>query len=142
MDATDLRVFEAVARIGSMSKAARELNTVQSNITARIRALFERSSWGVTLTAAGRRRLPYAGHVARLLEDARRAALDKSEPSGPLAIASMGSTAALRLSPLLAGFAAAHPEVELPLRRGMSSELVDAVLDRAVARTTTIHATY
>jgi LysR family transcriptional regulator, cell division regulator len=39
MDASDLRIFEAVARLGSMSLAGAELNTVQSNVTARIRAL-------------------------------------------------------------------------------------------------------
>jgi len=31
MDAADLRVFEAVARLGGMNRAAAELNTVQSN---------------------------------------------------------------------------------------------------------------
>jgi DNA-binding transcriptional LysR family regulator len=36
MDAADLRIFAAVARTGSMSKAANELGTVQSNVTARI----------------------------------------------------------------------------------------------------------
>lgn len=39
MDAIDLRFFEAVARHGSMNRAAVELNTVQSNVTARVRAL-------------------------------------------------------------------------------------------------------
>jgi LysR family transcriptional regulator, cell division regulator len=37
MDAGDLRIFEAVARLGGMNRAAAELNTVQSNVTARIR---------------------------------------------------------------------------------------------------------
>ena len=61
MDAADLRIFQSVASTGSMSKAALELNTVQSNVTARIKsledevgfALFERTNRGVTLTAAG-----------------------------------------------------------------------------------------
>jgi len=39
VDADDLRVFEAVARLGGMNRAAAELNTVQSNVTSRIRAL-------------------------------------------------------------------------------------------------------
>jgi FixJ family two-component response regulator len=39
MEYADLRVLEAVARHGSMNRAAVELNTVQSNVTARIRAL-------------------------------------------------------------------------------------------------------
>ncbi len=37
MDAADLRVFEAVARLGGMNRAAGELNTVESNVTARVR---------------------------------------------------------------------------------------------------------
>src|SRR5208337_2388859 len=82
MDTAGLKMFEAVARTGGMNRAAAELNTVQSNVTARIRALetelgcplFERHSRGVALTAAGQRLLPYARRVAWLLTDAARAA--------------------------------------------------------------------
>src|SRR5208282_2309760 len=41
MDVADLKVFEAVARLGGMNRAAANLNTVQSNVTARIRLLEE-----------------------------------------------------------------------------------------------------
>jgi DNA-binding transcriptional LysR family regulator len=59
-DAGDLRIFEAVARLGGISRAAGELHRVQSNVTARIRlledelgaALFLRNSRGVVLTPA------------------------------------------------------------------------------------------
>ena len=86
MDAEDLRVFEAVARLGGMNRAAAELNTVQSNVTARIQALeaeigsplFDRHSRGVSLTRAGRRLLPYADKVARLLADAMRASATRA----------------------------------------------------------------
>ena len=61
MDAKDLITFETVARLGGMGRAARELNTVQSNVTARVRRLetalgvplFKRSRAGATLTQAG-----------------------------------------------------------------------------------------
>ncbi len=63
MDAADLRVFEAVARLGGMNRAAPELNTVQSNVTGCIRRLegelgtplFDHHSRGVTLTATASR---------------------------------------------------------------------------------------
>jgi LysR family transcriptional regulator, cell division regulator len=79
-EAADLRTFETVARLASMSRAAAELHTVQSNVTARIRALeealgaplFERHSRGVSLTTAGERLLPYAVRIRHLLQDARR----------------------------------------------------------------------
>jgi DNA-binding transcriptional LysR family regulator len=140
MDAADLRVFEAVARLGGMNRAAAELNTVQSNVTARIRLiedelglpLFHRHSRGVTLTPAGQRLLPYAGRVRQLLAEARRAVADDGTPKGPLAIGSLETTAGLRLPSLLAAYAEACPEVDLSLITGTTAELVDAVLDRKV----------
>ena len=140
MDASDLKVFEAVARLGGMNRAATELNTVQSNVTARIQALeadigsvlLERHSRGVSLTDAGRRLLPYADQVARLLTDARRAARDDGVPRGVLTIGSLETTAALRLTPLLTRYAADNPEVDLVLRTGTTRELVGDVLEQRV----------
>jgi DNA-binding transcriptional LysR family regulator len=136
MDAGDLRIFEAVARLGGMSRAAHELNTVQSNVTARIRnleeeigvALFQRTSRGVVLTAAGRRLLPYAGRVAQLLAEARRAVADDGNPRGPLVIGSLETTAGLRLPAVLAAYAETYPDVDLELATGTTSELAEAVL--------------
>lgn len=140
MDSSDLRVFEAVARLGGMNRAAQDLHTVQSNVTARIRQLedslgeqlFERHSRGASLTAAGRRLLPYAQRVALLLDEARRAVADDGKPKGALVIGSLETTAALRLSPLLLSFAQAHPAVDLVLRTGTSAELVEMVLQQQV----------
>lgn len=140
MDSSDLRVFESVARLGAMNQAAAELNTVQSNVTARIRqiedrlgvALFERHARGVTLTAAGARLLPYAERVLTLLKDAESAVSDDGVPSGRLVVGSLETTAALRLSPVLASFAAHHPSVDLSLRTGTTCELIDAVVDNDV----------
>jgi DNA-binding transcriptional LysR family regulator len=140
MDAADLRVFQCVASCGSMNKAALELNTVQSNVTARIKALedelgfelFERTNRGVTLTAAGRRLLPFASRAARVLDDARRAVADQGSPAGPLVIGSLETTAALRLSPVLTEFATTYPAVDLTLRTGTSCELIDQVLDHTL----------
>ncbi len=140
MDAGDLKVFEAVARLGGMNRAATELNTVQSNVTARIRALeadigsvlLERHSRGVSLTAAGRRLLPYADKIARLLTDARRATLDDGQPRGQLTIGSLETTAALRLTPLLTRYAGDNPQVDLVLRTGTTCELVRDVLEQRV----------
>jgi LysR family transcriptional regulator, cell division regulator len=140
MDASDLRVFQSVASAGSMSKAALELNTVQSNVTARIKALedemglalFERTNRGVTLTAAGQRLLPFAARAAGLLDDAKRAVADDGTPSGTLTIGSLDTTAALHLSPVLSEFAAKYPAVDLTLRTGTTCELIDRVLDRTL----------
>ncbi|WP_431858948.1 LysR family transcriptional regulator [Azospirillum sp.] len=137
MDAGDLRVFEAVARLGGMNRAAAELNTVQSNVTARVRALeeelgvplFHRHSRGVTLTDGGARLLPYAVRVALLLDDAKRAARDDGAPKGALTLGSLETTMALRLPPVLASYAASYPDVDLVLRTGTTAELIRDVLE-------------
>lgn len=140
MDAADLRVFAAVARHGAMNRAAAELNTVQSNVTARVLALeaelggllFDRHSRGVALTAAGRRLLPYAERIGQLFAEAARAARDDGRPKGELVIGSLETTAALRLSPLLSEFVSLYPDVDLVLRTGTTREMVDAVLARRI----------
>ena len=140
MDAADLRVFEAVSRLGAMSKAAAELNTVQSNVTSRIKALegeldvtlFRRNSKGVELTEAGARLLPFAHKVAHLLADARRAVTDDGHPKGALRIGTLETTAALRLSSCLPVYAASYPDVDLTLQTGTTCELIDLVLGRQI----------
>ncbi len=140
MDASDLKFFAAVARTGGMARAADELNTVQSNVTTRIRRLeedlgqplFDRHSRGVTLTAAGKRLLPYAARISDTLAEARRAVDDDGRPQGPLVIGSLETTTALRLSPRLAEFAALYPSVDLTLRTGTTRELIEGVLARRI----------
>ncbi|HKU08347.1 MAG TPA: LysR family transcriptional regulator [Bradyrhizobium sp.] len=137
MELTDLLTFSAVARTGGITRAAEELNTVQSNVTQRIKALeaaigtalFERHSRGMTLTGAGRRLLPYAQRMAALSREAVLAARDDGEPKGPLSIGSMETTAAVRLPALLADFHRRFPAVRLSLRTATTADLVAAVLD-------------
>ena len=140
MELTDLVTFSAVARTGGITHAASELNTVQSNVTQRIKALeaeigtalFERHSRGMTLTGAGRRLLPYAQRMAALSREAVMAARDDGVPKGPLAIGSMETTAAVRLPTLLAEFHRRFPAVRLSLRTAPTADLVAAVLDGAL----------
>jgi len=137
MELSDLVTFSTVARTGGITRAADELNTVQSNITHRVKALeaeigtplFERHSRGMTLTGAGRRLLPYAQRMAALSHEAVLAARDDGEPKGPLAIGSMETTAAVRLPSLLADFHRRFPAVRLTLRTAPTADLVTAVLD-------------
>jgi DNA-binding transcriptional LysR family regulator len=137
MELTDLVTFAAVARTGGITRAAEALNTVQSNVTQRVKALeaeigtalFERHSRGMTLTGAGRRLLPYAQRMVALAREALLAASDDGEPHGPLAIGSMETTAAVRLPALLASFHHRFPQVILSLRTATSADLVTDVLD-------------
>jgi DNA-binding transcriptional LysR family regulator len=137
MDARDLEIFEVVARLGGMNKAAAALNTVQSNVTVRIRALeedlgvalFRRHARGVSLTHAGLRLLPYASRIRTLIDEARRAAGEDDIPKGPLAIGSLETTAAQRLSPIITAFGTAYPEVQLSLKVGTNSVMIEKVAE-------------
>ena len=137
MELSDLQVFLAVERAGGITKAASELQTVQSNVSARIATLerelgvrlFRRHARGVALTVAGEQLLPYARQIARLTEEARRALSDDGTPVGPLRIGSLETTAGLRLPTVLATFTADCPDVDLSLVTGPTEQLVKDVLD-------------
>jgi LysR family transcriptional regulator, cell division regulator len=136
MDSSDLRVFEAVARLGSITAASHELHTVQSNVTARIRALenelgvalFRRHSRGVALTPAGERLLPYSIKIAQLLKEAGSVVGDSAAPRGNLQIGSLESTAGVRLPPILSAYRRSFPNVNLTLTLGTTGHLIDEVL--------------
>lgn len=140
MNSSDLLFFAAVAEAGAISRAAVALNTVQSNVTARIRTLeqslqttlFYRGKKGVTLTHAGERLLPYALQMARLLSDAERSVVSDEVPRGALRLGSMETTAALRLPKLLAAYACRYPEVDIELELGPTETLIASVLDRRI----------
>ena len=137
VDVIDLKVVDAVARHGSMNKAAVELNTVQSNVSSRIRSLeeelgvtlFQRSAKGVQITPAGRRVLPYAARLAKLLSDAAAAARDDGQPSGLLEVGTLETTLALRLPLLIARFAKAWPDVRPVVRTGTTGSLIQDVVE-------------
>lgn len=136
MESSDLKVFETVARSGSITHASEELHTVQSNITARIKLLesevgvplFRRHSRGVILTSTGEQLLPYAVRIGQLLNDARRISEDRDRPRGTLRIGSLETTAALRVPPILAVFGEKYPDVQIVLVTGTTCGLIEEVL--------------
>ncbi|HET7794993.1 MAG TPA: LysR substrate-binding domain-containing protein [Rhizobacter sp.] len=136
MDPIALTTFSAVARQGSVSAAAQELHTVQSNVTARLKqlesdlgvALFTRHSRGMLLTDAGTRLLGYARRLSDLADEARAAVRDDGRAQGSLRLGSMETTAAVRLPSVLGRFHRDHPDVQLEVRTGPTAELLDHVL--------------
>jgi DNA-binding transcriptional LysR family regulator len=136
MESADLRVFQMVAREGSITKAAVRLGYVQSNVTARIQlleselgtVLFFRHNRGMTLSSNGKMLLAYADKIVGLLDEAAQALSSNSEPSGPLAIGSTQTAAAVRLPNLLASYNRKYPKVLLSLSTGHSQFLMEKVL--------------
>lgn len=140
MEIRDLSIFLAVARLGSISRAAEALNYVQSNVTARIKTLedeldtrlFHRQKKGVTLTPSGHLLHRYAQQIVQLEKEARTTVGKGKTPQGRLAIASMETTAAVRLPPLLAHYHRRFPEVDLQLITGPSESSLKRLLSYEV----------
>ena len=135
MDLSDLRIFTAVVREGSVTGAAKRLNRVQSNVTTRIRqleddlevALFIREGKRLHLAPAGQALLGYADRLLTLADEARASVRDP-KPRGVLRLGAMESTAAVRLPAALNEYHRRHPEVTLELRTGNPGTLAAAIL--------------
>lgn len=136
MDIQALKFFRTVAKLGSISKAARELNYAQSNLTAKIQqletelqtTLFYRHNRGVSLTDKGKVLLMYTDEIFHLLDEIRNVMSDDQIPRGPLVIGSMETTAAIRLPKLLAKFHREYPHVDISLKTGPTEQNVQDVL--------------
>ncbi|RQW61101.1 LysR family transcriptional regulator [Vibrio viridaestus] len=137
MKISDLITFEAVANCESISGAAKQLHTVQSNITNRIRTLEEhiglpllvRHSRGVSLTDAGYRLLPYAHKTKLLLDEATKVARDENDGTGCISIGTMETTLAVRLPIILASFHEMYPNVSISMEINSTKYLIESVLE-------------
>ncbi len=129
--------FVAIARHGSVSRAAETLYVTQPTLTARLHALerelgqrlFIRGRQGMRLTDAGRTFLPYAERALRAVGEGRRAILEMERAAaGQLALAAAPAVSTYFLPAVLERFVAAHPRVEVAVRTGHSEDVLQMVL--------------
>jgi DNA-binding transcriptional LysR family regulator len=105
----------------NFTRTAEKVHTVQSNVTAQIKALeeelgiplFDRLGRRVTLTDAGRNFLPFALQALAAMDQGQRAVQTDAEPSGPLRIGAPESVLTYRLPVVLRAFRHRFPHVEL-----------------------------
>jgi DNA-binding transcriptional LysR family regulator len=137
----DVLVFLNVVRSGSITRAARQLNTVQSNVTARIKKLEEvlgvpllsRHARGVRLTSGGEVVLPIAMRLDALLNDLGYA-FGRQMPlrEAKLRLGAIETVAAVQLPRLVSQFLTKSPHVDISIQAGSSSRLVKQVKDGEV----------
>lgn len=116
-----LPLFEAAARHGNLTAAARELGLTQSALSRRIQhleqglgtVLFSRQGRRLVITAAGERLAATARATLSLVEGARHALGGRAQ--GVVRVGALPSVGAFWLAPRLGGFLAAHPEVVVEL---------------------------
>ncbi len=124
MEWSDLRVFLAIAREGTLGAAARKLGQTQPTMGRRLRALesalghtlFQRTADGFVLTDEGNSVL---GHAERIEEEAlafeRQLAGQNAELEGMLRLSSSDWFGAHVLAPVLAEFGSLHPKIGIEL---------------------------
>src|SRR6201993_4734531 len=145
MEVRQLQIFRILAEELNFTRTAERVHTVQSNVTAQIKALeeelgvplFDRLGRKVTLTDAGHRFQPFAEQALAAMEKGLLAVKAGSEPCGPLRISAPESVVTYRLSLLLREFRRRFPHVELIFRPHLDHALaveletgkVDLVID-------------
>jgi LysR family glycine cleavage system transcriptional activator len=125
-----LRVFEAVARLGSFTRAADELYVSQSAVSRQISILeeyldvklFNREQRGVSLTKTGQAYQQQVGPAFSRISAATQDLLMSSR-GGPVKVRAYTTFAAKWLMRRLPQFHASHPDIEVRLSTDVS--LVD-----------------
>lgn len=122
MDFNRLRSFAAVAEAGHLTRAAEKLHISQPALSAQIKALedeldlslFERSSTGMTLTAAGKRLLAEADKILAASQafQAEARAL-KGAISGRARVGTLSDPAFIRLGEFMAAALERYPLLEI-----------------------------
>ena len=144
MEVRQLQIFRILAEELNFTRTAERVHTVQSNVTAQIKALeeelgvplFDRLGRRVTLTDAGQRFRPFAEQALAAMEKGLLAVKAGSEPSGPLRISAPESIVTYRLPQLLRKFRRRFPHVELIFRphadTSFGSELESGKIDLVI----------
>ena len=124
LDWSDLSVFLAVARCGSLAKAASKLNVTHSTIFRRINSLesavgvklFTRLPEGYRLTAIGTEVLGHVEQVSGLIDELQRLLENQNDtPQGTINVTAPHNLAYRYLPPFVAEFRRLYPGIHINL---------------------------
>lgn len=135
MEFSQLRIFQAVAEEGSITRAAERLHRVPSNLSTRLKQLeeqlgvelFVRERQRLQLSPAGKVLLDYTAKLLALRDQASAAVMG-GQPAGDFVLGTMYSTAAIHLPELLARYHQQYPAVNLQVQAAPSGELLEGLL--------------
>ncbi|MEM6985560.1 MAG: LysR family transcriptional regulator [Pseudomonadota bacterium] len=139
-----LRTFYAVARLGGIRKAARQLHLTQPAITARIRSLetslstklFERTPTGLQLTKRGEMLLKHAERFEHLAASVERDIVDPSGIDRHLRLGASETVAQSWLPNFIDQLYRRHPQLQIEIKVDISinlrAELINRELDLAI----------
>lgn len=123
MDTQDLLIFEHVADLHSISRAAEKLDYVQSNVSQRMKILEDelgarlliRSNRGVKLTEEGITLYKYAEDILKLMQDAK-SAINKNKWKEYLAIGTTQTVSAAMLPKLFLLFMKENDDIGMSMK--------------------------
>lgn len=136
LDSDLLRHFLAVAKTGSVTRAAETVGRTQSAVSMQIRNLeavlggpvFERLPRGVALTPMGRELLPYAERVLALLREAGEH-LTSPRITGVVRVGIVDEYVESVVPTVLAEFNDAHPGIDVSVYCDFSHRQVEALAE-------------
>ncbi|WP_417210431.1 LysR family transcriptional regulator [Antarctobacter sp.] len=134
MDLTQIKTLVHVAEIGSISKAAERLNTVQPALSRQIRLLeeelkvrlFERHGRGMRITPIGQEVLDSATRILTEIEAIRETVHDGSKSfRGEVRIGLTPTVADMMIAALARRLRADHPKLHVQFKTAFSAYLLD-----------------
>ncbi|OWJ67877.1 LysR family transcriptional regulator [Inquilinus limosus] len=137
LDPELLRAFVAVADHGSFTRGAAALNRTQSAVSMQIQrlegaigtAVLDRSRRGLRLTPAGEVLLGYARRILSVSAEAMGRLRDL-QVEGTVRLGVMEDYGTRLVPPLLAGFAAAHPRIQVEMVTGLTTPMLPRLGER------------
>jgi DNA-binding transcriptional LysR family regulator len=141
MTLTQMRVLDAVARHGHVTRAAEELMVTQPAVSHALRSLekelgtklVSRTPDGVALTSAGQVAARRAAAILNQVEGLHQElAVAAGRHVGTLRVGAFPSVTARLLPPIISSFRKAYPGVTLALLEGSDGELLDWIRTGAV----------
>jgi DNA-binding transcriptional LysR family regulator len=137
LDPELLRAFVAVADHGSFTRGAAALNRTQSAVSMQVQrlegaigaAVLDRSRRGLRLTPAGEVLLGYARRILSVSAEAMGRLRDL-RVEGVVRLGVMEDYGTRLVPPLLAGFAAAHPRIQVEMVTGLTTPMLPRLGER------------
>ena len=133
---TCIKTFVVVARLGSFTAAANELNTTQSAVSKKVAwlerslafTLLQRSSRQIQLTRAGQEYLDFCHSILEQIEQTERGLRNElSQVSGKLTISAPSAFATHWLAKPIQQFLALHPKLTIDV--SVNDKMVDLYRD-------------
>ena len=140
MTLSQLQSFAAIARLGSVKAAARELGVSEPTVSQAATALrqelgdelYVRGDGGIHLTPGGRRLATAAAEILGLADQARRGVREARGDVATLRVAASAGVAELAAPPLLKAFARRNAGVDVRLQVARDGSIARLLSDRVV----------